>query len=812
MALAKYETEHIDIVRKLSPECMVLLKSNGDFPLEAPGKIALYGNGARKTVKGGTGSGDVNSRFYVTAEYGLQKAGFFITTDRWLDAYDELRVKSHESFVKKVKEEAKAAKVQAMIYGMGKVETEPNYELPLDGEGDLCVYVLARNSGEGNDRTPEAGDIKLTESEKRDIRACHKKYKKFMLVLNVGGVVDLSDVMEVENILLLSQLGVSTGDALADVLLGKESPSGKLTTTWSSWEDYSKVGEFGDKDITRYKEGVYVGYRYFNSVGKKPLFPFGFGLSYSTFKMEKKDIKIKGTKVFVTVSVKNTGGFPAKEVAQLYITCPWGKLDQPYQKLCAYGKTKKLSSGESEELTLSFGMEEMASYDEEKASYILEKGQYILRLGANSEETQEVAAINLSEDVVVRKLKRVGGNTDFKDFIPEKTWADTAKEGVEVVSMGANAFDELKWPMPSKPPKAAYEFVSKLSDENLVYMNLGQFKEGSGIASVIGEASTHVAGAAGESCSRVEGIPPIIMADGPAGLRLNKEYVKTKDGVKAVGNTMPEGFDDYMPSIAKFAMDKFLNKKPKGEVLNQYCTAIPIGTALAQAWNDEVCYTCGDVVGEEMEMFGVHLWLAPAFNIHRTPLCGRNFEYCSEDPLISGKVGAAITKGVQKHKNCGTTIKHFCCNNQEYSRYQNNSMVSERALREIYLKNFEICIREAAPMAVMTSYNLLNGVHTAEREDLLKGVLREEWGYEGMVMSDWIIAMLIDKSGKNRTTHSAPAMKAGNNAFMPGSKIDFDRAMQALHGESKEGYTLTRDDLSYNAAYICDISWKLHQS
>ncbi|MCR5546922.1 MAG: glycoside hydrolase family 3 C-terminal domain-containing protein [Lachnospiraceae bacterium] len=811
MALANYETEHIDKVRDISSECMVLLKSNGDFPLKEAGKVALYGNGARRTIKGGTGSGDVNSRFYVTCEYGLKKAGFFITTDKWMDAYDEICEKHKEAFVKKMKAEAKAVKLPAMMYAMGKVLTEPEYELPIDGEGDVCVYVLSRNSGEGNDRVPEAGDVLLTEAEKRDILKCFKQYKKFILVLNVGGVIDLSDVSEVENILVLSQLGVSTGDALADVLLGKSNPSGKLTTTWSAWKDYSTIGEFGDKNETRYKEGVYVGYRYFDSVGKRALYPFGYGLSYTTFSMECKDVSVEDTKVHLSCIVKNTGAMKGKEVAQLYVTCPWGKLDQPYQKLATYQKTKLLAPGEEEKLELSFGMEEIASYDEESASYLLEKGQYILRLGANSQDTKEVAALELKETVTLRKLSRVGGNTDFKDFVPEKTWSDVSQGSTKVISVDEKAFECLSWPKPMELSKRAKDFVSTLTEEELIYLNIGQFSEKGGINSVIGAQSGHVAGAAGESSSRVNGIAPIIMADGPAGLRLNKEYVKTKDGVKAVGNTMPEGFDDYLSPVVKFALDKLVYRKPKKDVFTQYCTAIPIGTALAQSWSDEVCMMCGDIVGDEMERFGVQLWLAPAFNIHRTPLCGRNFEYCSEDPLISGKVGAAITKGVQKHKNCGTTIKHFCCNNQELSRYQNDSMVSERALREIYLKNFEICIRDSHPMALMTSYNLLNGVHTAEHEDLLKGVLREEWGYEGLVMSDWILDMMVDKSCKNRTTHSAPAMKAGNNVFMPGSTADFNRALKAVKNESEEGYTLTREELEFNAAVLCETSWKLHE-
>nr|MCR4673568.1 glycoside hydrolase family 3 C-terminal domain-containing protein [Lachnospiraceae bacterium] len=588
MALAEYETQHIEAMRQIAPECMVLLKSNGDFPLESAQKVALYGNGARHTIKGGTGSGDVNSRFYVTCEYGLKKAGFFITTDKWLDGYDEVATNHKQEFIKQMKAEAKAAKISPMMYAMGKVVPESEYELPIDGEGDVCIYVVARNSGEGNDRKPESGDIKLTASEKRDILKCQKQYKKFMLVLNVGGVLDLSDVSEVENILVLSQLGVSTGDALADVILGKSYPSGKLTTTWSAWADYSSIGEFGDKNETRYKEGVYVGYRYFDSVGKKALYPFGFGLGYTTFSIEKERVSVEKTKVVVTCKVKNTGNTKGKEVVQLYVTCPWKKLDQPYQKLCAYKKTKELEAGEEVRMELSFGLEEIASYNEDIASYILEEGQYILRLGNSSASTKEAAALLLKEDVVVRKLKRVGGNTDFKDFVPEKTWSDVAEDATEVIELEKEAFASLVWPKPMEVSKRAKDFVAALSDEELVFLNIGQFENKPGSSSVIGTQSKRVAGAAGESCSRIKGIDPIIMADGPAGLRLNKEYVRTKDGVKPVGDTMPDWFADYLPGVAKFAIEKVINRKPSKDVYTQYCTAIPIGTALAQSWNDEV--------------------------------------------------------------------------------------------------------------------------------------------------------------------------------------------------------------------------------
>ena len=259
MNLKDYEKKHLQMLREQIAECTVLLKSNGDFPLERAGQIALYGSGARHTIKGGTGSGEVNSRYFVTIEQGLQDAGFTITTSDWLDAYDRLLVDAKKEFHKEIKARAKKNHTVAVIEGMGAVMPEPEYDLPLNGAGDVAVYVLSRISGEGSDRQAVTGDILPGESETRDILALQKKYKKFMLVLNVGGAVDLSAVSEVENILILSQLGVETGAVLADILTGKSNPSGKLTTTWSAWEDYADFGEFGDINDTRYHEGIYVG-------------------------------------------------------------------------------------------------------------------------------------------------------------------------------------------------------------------------------------------------------------------------------------------------------------------------------------------------------------------------------------------------------------------------------------------------------------------------------------------------------------------------------------------------------------------------
>ncbi len=811
MKLLDYEIAHINMLRNSLAECMVLLKSNGDFPLEKPCRLALYGSGARHTIKGGTGSGEVNSRYFVTVEEGLRQAGFTLTTDKWLDAYDRIYMDAEAQFMREIKKRARKKHTLAIFEGMGAVMSEPEYELSLEGEGHAAVYVLARISGEGNDRAPIKGDIKLTETEIRDILTLQKKYEKFMLVLNVGGPIDLSSVMEVENVLVLSQLGVETGSALAEVLLGKQNPSGKLTSTWSKWEDYCQIGEFGKEDDTRYEEGIYVGYRYFDTVGKKADFPFGYGVSYTTFAYHAVGAALEKDTLKVQVRVTNAGTKSGKEVLQLYVSCPMGRLDKPYKQLAAFAKTKVLEPGETAELMLSCNMTDCASYNVSRACYMLEKGPYIFMAGNSSVCTEVCAVVNLPEDIVTRKLKNCCGKPDFTDWKPQ----NPACISIESIAKDCPRFTLKAEDIFCKIEKydKKYEitsFVGSLSDEQLAYMNVGAFQHKGGITSVIGNASTTVAGAAGESASilKEQGVSAIVMADGPAGLRLARNYFVDEAGEHTIGEAIPETIAKFLPSAARWLL-KLADVKPKKgqEILHYYTTALPIGTAIAQSWNLEFAERCGDIVGDEMERTGVHLWLAPALNIHRNIRCGRNFEYYSEDPVVSGKVAAAVTNGVQKHRGCGVTIKHFAANNQETNRYNNNSLVSERALREIYLKGFEICIKESAPKSVMTSYNLINGVHTAESRDLVEKILRNEFGFDGIVMTDWTIAGgVLSKNAKYPPADSGMTAAAGVDIIMPGSKSDVDQILDKL----KSG-ELDRDRLRQNVNRMIKLAHKLYK-
>lgn len=804
--MQKFEKEHLGYLRSIAPECMVLLKKNGDFPLETPCPIALYGAGARETIKGGTGSGDVNVRHVVTVEEGLENSGFTITTKAWLDEYTEERKAGIKGFYDDIAAEAKETGKSVFLIGMGKVPPEPHYAFPIDGEGDVCVYVLSRNSGEGADRPGDEGDILLTGDEIRDIILCAENYKKFMLVLNVGGPVDLSPVLDrVENVLLLSQLGSVTGDAFADVLLGKAYPSGKLTTTWAKTEDYPKIGDFAQRDDTRYREGVFVGYRYYDAAGIEPEFPFGYGLGYTDFETSPEEFSVNNNEIIVTTIIKNIGTFSGKEIVQLYYSAPSRQFSNPIRELGAYAKTNELLPGEETKLTLKLPVEDMASWDPQSDSWVLEQGDYLITVNSDP-----VGVVSLDARTVIENLSHSGSDADFADWQPQIE--RKIPQGLPTIKIYSSELDNLTHFGRNRINREhiGLSELSDFSNRELATICVGKHTDVQDIASVIGNSASKLAGGAGESASIVseKGYGAIVMADGPAGLRLATKYIETEDGQEGIDT---EGYDSILnilpPEIQQLIHLKLKQnaEKAKGNiVMYHFASAIPIGTALAQSWNTEIAEKCGAIIGSEMEMFGANMWLAPALNIHRSPLCGRNFEYYSEDPIISGRTAAAVTRGVQKHEKCAVTIKHFLCNNQETNRFGSNSIVSQRALREIYLKGFEICIKESAPKALMTSYNLLNGVHTANRSDMLTTVLREELGFEGIVMTDW--GTTNDKFNLGIWGASSPSLciKAGNDLIMPGEKADVDGIMEGIRCGD-----ITRADLERCAGRILDLSKRL---
>jgi len=799
--LKEYEKEHIELLRKTASECTLFLKLNGEFPIEKACKVLLIGCGARETLKGGTGSGGVESRFFISCEQGLENSGFEIVSKKWLDEYPNYKEKSQADFIKNQKKLAKEVISLPVVFAFGAVQPEEEYELSLDYEADIAIYVLARNSGEGSDRHLIKGDVLLTDSETRDILKLNQKFKKFLLVLNVCGVVDLSPINEVSNILLLSQLGVVTGDILADIILGKANPSGKLSTSWASIKDYKYINEFGQLDDVRYKEGIYVGYRYFNSANIKPLYPFGFGKSYTNFEIKKISLNNHKDQITLKVKVINIGNFIGKEVVQIYISPPQTNKDKPYQSLVSFEKTKELKPNEEEELVLNFKLRNSARYDEEKASYILDNGVYIIRVGNSSDNTNVFGTINLSEDVITEKLKNIGGKPDFEDLKMSINYNDDLTN-TEIIKISKNDFTTYI-------PEYSYsikinEKIEKFTNEDLINLCIGNYQKKEGIL------TQKVHGEAGETTLYIKELnKSIVMCDGPAGLRIARIYGKDEKGTYRLNNN--SGFEwkkNYMNKLEYSKQDVAENNtNRKGSIYYQYTTAIPIGTALSQTFNTKLVEIYGDLVAKEMDIFNIHLWLAPGLNIHRNILCGRNFEYYSEDPFLSGKIASAITLGVQKHKNRGTTLKHFVCNNQEFQRKNSNSIISERALREIYMKGFKIAIEESNPIALMTSYNLVNGVHSSERKDFIIDVLRCEWKYDGLIMTDWFRSGEMEYSiSKHPAQSSTNNLISRNNLQMGGRIINYNDLCKSLK-ENK----ITRQDLLENGSIVYSTIEKLNQ-
>lgn len=776
-----HEIEHAKIVRDNAAECTLFLKRNGDFPVQ-PCKVNLYGSGARRTVKGGKGSGDVNTRYTVSIEEGLKNAGFEIMTSAWLDEYDRVVKEWSDNYYEQLKKEAEALGTFVEALLMFRPKPPIVYDIPLGGNGELNIYVVARDSTEGMDRQAIEGDYYLLKNEVRDILELARRNEKILLVLNVGGVVDLSPVKDaVGNILLLSQLGAETGNVFADILTGKSIPSGKLTATWAKkLSDYPSSNCFGTQTEVDYKEGIFVGYRYFDTFGVSTQFPFGFGLGYTDFSFSPVDFRVGGNEIVVSVDVKNIGNYRGKETLQAYCSLD-GKKDAPLRTLVAFQKTRELLPGEYERISLTIKAEDLVHYDRESGTSVLPKGKYFIYIGNNIENTVCACCVHIAENVTRQTVHRLKG-------IDVETLESPIHMCSDSPLLGEKQFAPV-FAVRGRKKHSVCEAVKEMPEEKLVSMCIGVFNDMT-LRNNIGNSGKKVAGAAGETYSD-ENIRPLVLADGPAGLRLSQSYRLSESGeVTALDNPMAGILPDAPKTVATGK-----------DVCYQYCTAIPIGTALAQSWNSELCQAMGDVVGKEMQLFGVDIWLAPAFNIQRNPLCGRNFEYYSEDPYLSGMIAAAVTKGVQQNEGRCVTIKHFCCNNQETDRTFSSSNMSERTLREIYLKGFEVCIREAAPKALMTSYNLLNGIHTANSEDVLLRVLREEWEYDGLVMTDWLATGGMGTGAKYGPATSCGCIAAQNDLIMPGREEDREDIVQALkNGELTRGQLEICADRIYRLA------------
>lgn len=793
---AAYEAPHREVSRRAAAEGIVLLKNeNQVLPLAKGMKVALYGPGATHMIKGGTGSGDVNERDVVTIYQGLLNAGYTVTTKEWIDEYDKIytnaRIAWRDDIIRRTQEnDGEDSLAFFHVYSSSPFFTPDGPEVTKT-DADTAIYVLSRVAGEGADRFNKPGDYYLTEQEKKNLGDICHFYEKVILVVNTGGLVDLSFVEEYPNIYSILQLvqpGMEGGNALADVISGHVTPSGKMTDTWAwKYEDYPNAMTFshlnGNVEKERYEEGIYVGYRYFDTFQVPVRYSFGYGLSYTGFRIETTRVTA-GADVEVEVRVTNTGSvYSGKEVVQIYVSAPTGELEKEYRRLCGFAKTSCLAAGESETLTIRFPAYRMASYDAATAEWILEEGTYLLWTGDSLAGSRPEALLTLAEKKVLSKVKNICPPQEELQEIsfPKEKRETRLKADIEagrargirenVFDLSAAETEVIDYDAPYEPEDdEAARIVKGLEVEQLIRLATGDPAKGQG--SNLGSAGVSVPGSAGETSTAAyeQGVANIVLADGPAGLRLMQKYT-VKDGeiqMPPFEGSLEHGF---------FAEDY----KAEGTPYYQYCTAIPVGTLLAQSWDEKLIEEVGAMIGEEMELFGVTLWLAPGMNIHRNPLCGRNFEYYSEDPLVSGKIAAAMTKGVQNVPGCGTTVKHFACNNQEDNRMGSDSILSERALREIYLKGFEIAVKESKPMSIMTSYNLINGIHAANCKDTCTVAARQEWGFDGVIMTDWTTT----EQGEDCT--AAGCMRAGNDIVMPGQFSDHDNMRKELEqGRLKE--------------------------
>ena len=760
--------EHIELSKNAAKEGMVLLKNEHNLlPFAKGTKLALFGIGTFDYVKGGGGSGDVTVEYEVNLYEGFQKLKEHIQVCEELADFYRDRIKS-------------------MTDTFCWPGQKPEPELPDDlckrvrQYTDTAVISISRFSGEGWDRdlkghaTYEDGDFYLSGMEKAMVQKVKQYFPKIAVVINAGGMVDTQwfcDEPAIGAALMAWQGGIEGGTAAAELLCGMGTPSGKLTDTFAKrLEDYPSSHNFHESDdYVEYTEDIYVGYRYFETIpgaAERVNYPFGHGLSYTTFtwSVEKAE-QIDGS-IQICVSVKNTGNYAGKEVIQVYVQAPQGKLGKAARSLVAFQKTQLLQPGASQVLTLEFPIYAMASYDDlgkvVKAAYVLEKGQYIFHIGNSVRNTTPLSGVfSLAEDQVIAQLqtklmphglkKRLLADGSYETLpvreapvgLPDQSPALTIEE-LETIypktrSMIQRPRDrdkrDIHWFEEVAEGKISLEeFVKQLTDEDLCYL-------------VSGQPNLGVANTQGFGNLPHFGVPNAMTADGPAGVRIRKEC-----GICT--------------------------------------TAFPCVTQVCCTWNPDLSYAIGQAGAKEMKENNLAAWLTPAVNIHRNPLCGRNFEYYSEDPVLTGMMAGSFVQGVQSQK-ISACVKHFALNNKETNRKNSDSRVSERAAREIYLKAFEIIVKNADPWYIMSAYNLINGVRASENRELLEDILRTEWGFEGMVSTDW-----------HTFSEHYKEVCAGNDLRMPAGFPD--RLQEAL----AQGL-LTRDQLEISAKRILGVLLKL---
>lgn len=745
-------------------EGIVMLRNDNEaLPLKGDGVVSVFGRIQLHYYKSGTGSGGMVNVSKVTGiTDGLREAGVRLN-EELLDVY------------RKWDDE------NPMDLGSGwGAEPWSQEEMPLSDDivakaaekGDTAVVIIGRTAGEEMDSKLEAGSFLLTDKEKDMLTKVRAAFKKVVVLLNVGGLIDLEFIesCKPDSLLYVWQGGMTGGIGAADVLTGKISPCGKLPDTIAySVEDYPSHKYFGDKEKNFYSEDIYVGYRYFDTFApEKVRYPFGFGLSYTTFEIASQTSDINGTSVSIYVKVKNTGRYCGKEVVMLWLSHPQGRLGQPVKILCGFEKTRNLAPNEEQTLILTADLREFASYDDSGVTghrncYVLEEGAH--RFFVSGDINDASAVISLSDTVELCRCEQaLAPVEEFERFRPQQ-----GENGFELVMepVPMNRVDEEARRLFGLPEEIPYtgdmgfrlpdvargscsmeEFIAQLSDEELSCIIRG---EGMGSPRV----TAGTASAFGGVTDRLNklGIPACCCSDGPSGMRLDC-------GTKAF--------------------------------------SLPNGTMIASTFNKELITELFRCMGLEMTVNKVDCLLGPGMNIHRHPLNGRNFEYFSEDPFLTGAMASAELRGLHDSGVTGT-IKHFCGNNQETNRHFLDTIASERALREIYLKGFEIAVKHGGADSIMTTYGRINGLWTAGSYDLNTVVLRNEWGFTGFTMTDWWAKINRRGGGPDDSDFAAMAM-AQNDVYMVCADGDEnpDNTLESLASGD-----LRRSELQRNAANIC---------
>lgn len=768
--------DYCGCARRLVAEGQVLLENKDQvLPLPKGAKVAVFGRIQSHYYKSGTGSGGMVNVDKVT---GILDA----LLEEQDVAVDQELIKVYEEWEKE----------HPFDEGVGW-GNEPwcQEEMPLSEEllggvsarAEYALVIIGRTAGEDQDNKKLPGSWFLTELEEEMLEKVRKAFSKMIVILNVGNIMDMGfvDTYQPDAVLYAWQGGMIGGYGTVDVLTGKENPSGKLSDTIAyQVEDYPSDANFGNTDADFYQEDIYVGYRYFETAAREKVrYPFGYGLSYTSFSVKGNQVSAKDQKLSLKVQVKNEGTVAGKEVAQVYITCPQGKLGKPALILAAFQKTEKLEAGKTQELTLTIPFDRFASYDETgltgyPASFVLEEGTYQVFAGNSVRNLQKAGEFILSDTMLLQRLSSALG--PVKSFTRMK--AVKSGEGYQMEyeavplrkeSPAERRAENLPEDLPLSGDKgyrlldvengkvSMEAFIAQLSKEDLSCIIRG---EGMGSPKVTpGTAAAF--GGISESLKNF-GIPCGCCSDGPSGMRLDS-------GMKAF--------------------------------------SLPNGTLMACSFNEKLVEELYTFTGVEMVKNRVDALLGPGINLHRHPLNGRNFEYFSEDPLLTGTLAAAQIRALHQSGVTGT-LKHFCANNQETGRHTVDSIVSERALRELYLKPFEMAIKESGAESVMTTYGSVNGLWTSGSYDLNTTILRKQWGFEGIVMTDWW-AFISEEGKEPDKTNFAAMARAQNDIYMVCSQADRNETGDNTL-DSLEAGTLTLGELQRNAANICGFLMNTH--